>query len=267
MKSNLFQIKLLKEVIKFNALKILAYPWEWVAFFFQRFISLSFLALFWFAVAKSSSVAVSFRELIAYFLVAGAVRDLVFANDTKFGRSIMLMIKSGEISNYLVKPVSIIPFLFSTFAGQTWMAIVYAIVTLIAGLIILPPAGIINILFFVIFLIFAFCISLSFNLFVAIVSFYIIEANGIRNMFNHVTRILSGTLIPLTLFPPALKWIIMLTPFPIVAFTPAYVLQNNLVLSELTSLFIVSLVWAVGLLIFILMFWRRSLRRYEGVGI
>ncbi|MCX6738558.1 MAG: ABC-2 family transporter protein [Candidatus Parcubacteria bacterium] len=267
MKSSLLQTKLLLEVAKFNALKMLAYPWELVAFFIQRFIGLSFLAIFWFAVAQSSSTVLDFRHLIAYFLISSAVRDLTFSYETKFGREIMRMVKKGEISNYLIKPVPSIPFLFSAFAGQTWMALLYSAVAMIAGLIILPPTGMINFFSFFVFLILAFFVSISFNLFVAILSFYVVEANGIRNMFNHIIRILSGALIPLTLFPEVLRNITLLSPFPLLAFTPTYVLQNTLPWQDITQLFLVSSAWAIGLSLIASFLWKKALKKYEGVGI
>jgi ABC-2 type transport system permease protein len=264
---SLRQLKLLFEVAKFNALKMLAYPWELVAFFIQRFIGLFFLALFWFAVSQSSTTLQSFRSLIAYFLVASAVRDLTFSYNMKFGSGLLKMIKSGEITNYLIKPISSIPFLFFAFVGQTWMSLVYSTFTLIAGLIILPPLGIINYLAFIVFCILAFIVSISCNLLVGIVSFYVVEAGGIKNMFNHIIRILSGALIPLTLFPEMMRTLTLLSPFPLFAFTPTYVLQNALSWRELTQLFAISLFWAIGLFFTMTYLWKRALKQYEGIGI
>lgn len=267
MKSSLLQTKLLFEVVRFNALKMLAYPWELVAFFIQRFVGLFFLALFWFAVAQSSPTLLDFRHLIAYFLISSAVRDLTFSYETKFGNSVLKMVKSGEITNYLIKPVSTIPFLFFGFAGQTWMSLVYSALALIAGLIILPPVGIINYIAFIVFCTLSFFVSMSINLFVAIIGFHVVEASGIRNMTNHIIRILSGALIPLTLFPETARVFVLLSPFPLLAFTPTYVLQNTLSWNELTQLFFISAFWAIALLFTMIFFWKRALKKYEGIGI
>jgi len=264
---SLRQLKLLFEVAKFNALKMLAYPWELVAFFIQRFLGLLFLAIFWFAVSQSSTTLQSFHSLIAYFLVSSAVRDLTFSYELKFGREIQRMVKSGEITNYLIKPVPAIPFLFFAYAGQTWMSLIYSACALIAGIILLPPLSVINFIAFIMFLVLAFIVSISFNLFMAIISFYVVEAQGIRNMFNHVIRVLSGALIPLTLFPGTLRYFTLLSPFPLFAFTPTYVLQNTLPWNELGYLFAVSLGWAIGLFLIMSYLWRRALKQYEGIGI
>ena len=267
MKSFLHNSKLLWEVAKFNALKTFAYPWDRVAFFAQRAVSLSFLAIFWLAVARSSDVALNFRQLIAYFLIATAVRDLTFASETRIGKEIMRLIKYGEISNYLIKSVGTIPFLFFTYAGQMWVMVVYALAALSLGIFILPPASWVNIAAFLVFIVLAFLVAVSFNFFVAIVSFHVVEAVGIRNVFNHIAQIFSGVLIPLTFFPSLIRSIVEFSPFPAVAFTPTYVLQNSLAASELLRLFAINFAWAAGLLLLVYFFWKRSLRKYEGVGI
>lgn len=270
MESSLRQTKLLLEVFKFNALKTLAYPWELAAFVVQRFIGLFFLLIFWTAVIEGSSSIQdlpSLPNLIAYFLISGAVCDITFAYETKFGRSVMKLIKTGELSNYLIKPMASIPYLFSTFAGQTWMSLVYSALALLAGLLIFPPPGIMNVLLFIVFIILSYIISINFNFFVAILSFYVVEANGIRNMFNHIVRVFSGALIPLTFFPNPIRDMVLLSPFPIISFTPVYVLQNVLGAEELIYLFTVSLSWAVGLSIIMIFSWKRALKLYEGIGI
>lgn len=260
-------MKLYLAIIKFNWLKILSYPFEIIAFFACRFAALGFLALFWYAVARSSGGAMDFRPLVAYFLVAAAVKDLTFSTDTKFGKAIQVLIKGGDISNYFIKPTRTVPFLLSAFIGENGMGLIYALISLTLGLIILPPLGLINILSFLVFLIFAFVVSVCFNLLIGMLSFYFTEADGFRNAINHVIKILSGALIPLNLFPFWMKGVILLLPFPALIFTPTYVLQNTLSLIELSSFFITALVWSIILIIITRYLWRYSLKHYEGVGI
>lgn len=260
-------MKLYWAVIKFNWLKVLAYPFEIIAFFACRFAALGFLALFWYAVARSSGGAMDFKPLIAYFLVAAAVKDLTFSTDTKFGKAIQVLIKGGDISNYFIKPIKTIPFLLSAYIGESGMGLIYALVSLTLGLIILPPLGLLNIVAFVIFLLLALVVSVCFNTLIGMLSFYFAEADGFRNAINHVIKILSGALIPINLFPILMKNIILFLPFPALVFTPTYVLQNSLSLKELALLFITTLIWSIVLVIITKYIWRYSLKQYEGVGI
>ncbi|MFA5022665.1 MAG: ABC-2 family transporter protein [Candidatus Paceibacterota bacterium] len=260
-------MKLYLSVIKFNWLKILAYPFEIIAFFAGRFIALGFLALFWYAIAMSSSGGIDFRPLIAYFFIAAAVREVTYGQDTKFGRYIQQLVNRGEINNHFIKPIKTVPYLFFSYAGETGLGMFYALATLIIGLVILPPMTWFNVLAFLIFIIFALIISLCFNVIVGLLSFYSPEANGFRNAFNHVNKILSGSLIPINLFPTGIKEILLLLPFPALIFSPAYVLQNQLGVAELLQLFLPALFWSIILIFITRYFWRRSVKTYEGVGV
>jgi len=261
------QAKLLYKIARFNMSKVLVYPWEIGAFFTRRIISAIFLIIFWFAVANGSSNTLNFKHLVAYFLVSGAVQNIIFSNGWPFGKKMYRMIKNGEFSNYLIKPISIIPFLFFGFLGENWMAVAFSVVSFSIGIIILPPAGIFNILLFLIFLFLALIFSLSINLFLACASFHIVEISGIKNSIDHVREVLSGSLIPLTLFPIFIRQIVMFSPFPLLAFTPTYVLQNSIPLQELFQILAVSLFWSFGLFALMMLFWKKSLKHYEGVGI
>ncbi len=260
-------MKLFFTVVKFNWLKILAYPFEIIAFFACRLIALGMLALFWYAFSQSTCGAMDFKPLVAYFLVAAAIKDLTFSTDFKFGRYIQKIIMQGEISNYFIKPVKTVPFLFFSYAGENGMGIVYAFISLTIGLVVLPPASWVNVVAFIIFLFIALFVSVAFNTLIGIISFHSTEGSGFRNAINHVIKILSGAIIPLTLFPVGIREIILLLPFPALVFTPAYVLQNNLSGRELLFTFSVSLGWAIALFFLTHYLWRYSVKKYEGVGI
>jgi ABC-type uncharacterized transport system permease subunit len=237
------------------------------AFLLGRFFTLVFLAIFWYVVAHSNGSAVDFKPLIAYFLVATAVKDLTFSTETKFGKSIQLAIKTGEINNYLVKPIGIVSFLFFSYVGSNGLGVIYAVVTLILGLVILPPLGWLNVLGFIVFLFLALVVAVCINVFIGLMSFYSPEADGFRNASNHIIKILSGALIPIYFFPVFWQNAVFLTPFPVMVFLPVYVLQNQLAVGKIIFLSLVAVGWSVALIMIISLMWRQALKKYEGVGI
>lgn len=260
-------MKLYFATAKFNWSKVLSYPFEIMAFIIGRLFGLGFLVLFWYAAAKSFTTPVDFQSLIAYFLVANAVKDFTFGTDLRFGQTIQRQIKSGEINNYLVKPVKVIPFLFSTHLGTNGLNLIYAMASLLVGLILAPPLTWLNVVGFLIFLILALPISLSFNTLVGLISFHSSEGSGFRNASAHVVRVLSGAVVPLNLFPDFWRQILYWSPFPAVAFSPAYVLQNQMPIMTVATLFVSALGWSILLLGLTVLVWRYSLKKYEGIGI
>lgn len=255
------------EVIKFNFSKMLAYPWEMAAFFTGRIIGLGFLAIFWFAVAKSNPGMFDFRQLLAYFLIVSAVKELTISTELWLGRDIQTSIKRGEINNILIKPVKEIKFLTASFIGWNGLAFLYAIIAFFLGIKIFPPKSIINFAGFILFALVAFLISVSINVYVGILSFYSPEARGILSMVGHIIKILSGSLIPLIYFPDFFKKIVILMPFPSLAFTPVYVLQNQVSKGEFIYLLLIAIFWAIFLYVSSNYLWKKSLKNYEGVGI
>lgn len=251
------ELKTYLKVVKFNFARIWAYPTEIFAFICKRLFALGFLILFWTAVQKSSGGIFNFKHLVAYFLVISALNDLVFVTHFSFGERIYRLVKSGEISNFLIKPINMIPYLLFTHVGGAFVLLVYSVVVLIAGMFVLPFASPINLIGFLILAFISFFISLSINILLSVMTFYIVEARSLMHVATHINSILSGTMIPLMFFPGMIKKIILLTPFAAASYSPVFVLQNKVSYFEFAKIAGVSLFWAVLLLILSFYLWKR----------
>ena len=93
------------------------------------------------------------------------------------------------------------------------------------------------------------------------------EAKGIKNVVNHISKVFSGALIPLTFFPVAYQIPVMLSPFASYAYLPATLLQTKTVDLFLYLQVGVSIVWAIVLLFVSRLVWRKGIKRYEAIGI
>lgn len=253
-------------VTKFNFSKTLAYPLEISAFIFSRLFLLGILILFWSIVQKTSANSFDLKHILAYFFCISALNDLIFVNNFKFGGKIIKTIKNGEISNYLIKPVNTISFLLFTFLGENALTQIYSIIILLFGIIILPGT-IFNILGFLILACLSFFIALSLNILIGSFAFYSPEASSFKNVFSHINNILSGAMIPLLFFPSTIKKFILLTPFASASFSPIYVLQNKVNLMEFMQIFMISLFWVLALSALAYYVWKKSLKKFEGVGL
>jgi len=195
------------------------------------------------------------------------VRDLVMSHWGPFGGEIGRQIKSGELSKYLVRPVSIIPTLYSLALGKSGMRVLLAIVNLAIGLVIFPPKTYISILLFVIFFILALAVSFAYNLFQGTLFFHLTDAYSIRNALNNFIRIFSGEAIPLFLFPFTLGQIARFSPFPSMVYGPTIALSTIQIDQSVILNIAIGVFWAVFLNIAVYLFWRRSIKNYEAVGI
>lgn len=225
-----------------------------------------FLLIFWSLVVQNSSQS-SVLDITSYFFIATGVKDLIMFDARDWGKFLRKSVKSGNLNNYLIKPVKILPYTFSTVLGQNLLNLSLASLYICIGIFLKPPQSFYSVLFFGFYLINAFAISMAINLFEGALSLIFTEAGGITNSINHVSRVFSGALIPLSFFPEQIRYIVQLSPFPALVYGPA----NNLGLSSISGNDIVVLwsgtFWAVVLNTAVIYFWFKSLKKYEAVGI
>ena len=256
------------DIIKFNFLQELAYPVEILARIIRRLVGIGFLVLFWFAISRTNNNLFNFRQILSYFLIAEGVEDLTFTSAGGWEKDIRKIIRTGLLSNYLIKPINILRFWFTAYVGQRTTITVWGLITLFIGVYICPPQNFIAIPLFLISLLFTIATGAGLNLIVGILTFYSpYSSGGISNVVLHITNILSGHLIPLTYFPNLIKKIAFFSPFPVLTFFPVSILQQGGFDKDTFIKLGLSLCWAVILLTLGNISWRRALKNYDGVGI
>lgn len=252
---------------KINLLTELAYPVEILAFIVRKVINLFFLVFFWKVLSSTNPDIFEFKKLISYFLISEAVQDLTFTTGSKYGRDIQRLIKFGTLSNYMIKPINTLRFLYAGYIGAKTSVACYAVVTLALGIYLSPPAHLIAIPLFIVSMVLTAATGAGVNVFLAAIGFYSPEANGIKNAYEHINKIMSGALIPLVYFPPALQKIAVLLPFPVLSYFPTSILQDGGLDATTLQKLALSLFWAVVLLVSSNAFWNYSVKNYDGVGI
>ena len=255
------------DIVKFNFLRFFAYPWEIVASVLKRIVELLFLILFWSLVAKGSNGNINLTQIISYFFISMGIRDLVMSHWGPFGSEVGDEIKSGQINNLLVKPVSVIPTLYSISVGKSGMRMLLAIINLIIGIAIFPPKSFISICLFIIFFALALAISFAYNLFQGTLYFHLTDALAFKNGINNFVRILSGELIPLYLFPFTIGQILRFSPFPSMVYGPTIALSTSKIDETVIINILIAIFWAIVLNLLTFNFWKRSIKNYEAIGI
>lgn len=255
------------DIIRFNFLRFFAYPFEIIASVLKRVIEILFLILFWSLIVKGSNGQINISQIISYFFISMGIRDLVMSHWGPFGGEVGNQIKTGSINNYLIKPVSIIPTLYSISFGRNGMRVLLAIVNLVIGLIVFPPKNLVSIALFVVFFISAWSIAFAYNLFQGTLFFHLTDATGVRNALNNFIRVFSGEMVPLFLFPYALGQIVRFTPFPSMVYGPTIALSTSAIDQNVIINMGIAIFWAIFLNIIVYAFWKRSIKNYEAIGI
>jgi ABC-2 type transport system permease protein len=251
------------KIIQYNFLRFLTYPWEIFAVVLNRILEVVSMVALWTLILHKSSISSAIHELVSYFLIAGGISGIMMAERFDLARFVKGLIKNGELSNFLIKPVAVIPFLFSTQTGKNGANIAIGIIGIIIGLIIHPPATIYNVVYFAISLIISFSISFGFNLLLSAISLVFTELGGMLNSLMHITRIFSGLLIPLTYFPQNIRAMVQYLPFPFMVFGPTQALQQENITSQYIVILGVGVLWGIFMNCLAFFTWFKAIKSYE----
>ncbi len=175
------------------------------------------------------------------------------------------MIRTGQLSNYLLRPVGVVEFIFIRgIAPKLFLAAVClsfgAIASLwlnssplrMAGAMALALLG--NIIHY----------QLSASL--AALAFYWEEAYSILMVKNLVVSLLSGELIPLSLFPSHYQWIWKSTPFYLFVFGPIQFALGQWSFNEFLGQIGIASLWLLVGWALVRASWGLGIRRYLSLG-
>ncbi|HAZ12302.1 MAG: hypothetical protein A2X86_03605 [Bdellovibrionales bacterium GWA2_49_15] len=97
-----------------------------------------------------------------------------------------------------------------------------------------------------------------------LVAFWLEETWVLRVLLNITTTFLSGAVIPLDLFPEALRAVLAYSPFPYMVYYPVKVAMGQLSLEP--QVFLILTAWTLVFAALNVLVWRRGLRLYTGAG-
>ncbi|MBN2016043.1 ABC-2 family transporter protein [Candidatus Dojkabacteria bacterium] len=180
-------------------------------------------------------------------------------------------IMSGKLSNYLLKPFSFIRYLF---IHEFSYKVINMVTNIVVGIIIMiaikdylvisiDPATILK-------LIPAILIGIGINFLThfsfACVTFFWTESHFMADFHWIASMVLSGSMIPLSLFPKVLEKIIYLNPFRFTFSLPAELLFGKITGQEYISGLLVGSFWVLFFGFLSLIMWKVGLRKYSSFG-
>jgi ABC-2 type transport system permease protein len=260
----LAQAKLLWSMCLFEAQRFRAYPLELVASIFGRLAETALYTSFWLIVATLSGGNIQPIDIISYYLI---ISGLIPFFNLNLGVASMTLdrIKTGELSQTLLKPVSPILFPWATRTGRSLFNYIVGILQIVVGISLIGGIRSEALPFLIPVLFNTFCINASFNIMVGALGFYFTEARNLKNAWLHIASFARGEKMPLHFMPPGLASFLLFTPFPASQYHLTIVLQG--VRYPAWTDVLIGCVWSVILLFAAIKFWKFSLRRYEATGL
>lgn len=235
----------------------------------RSFLSSLMSLTVWTVIFTSNKNAFGYSQesMITYIFLVAFLQSLIIASSLN---GLASRLYSGEISNYLLKPIN----LFALFAVQEIADKIKNIVLLILESLLLflifkPIIVFPDFKFFMLFLIWSlgglilnFIISLLFGS----LGFWSPQVWGPKFLFFMILDFTAGKLFPIDILPIVLQKIIYFTPFPYLSFIQIQLFLNRFNSQDIIKHSLVLVFWILFLGIVTNKIWKNGLKTYESVG-
>ena len=167
-------------------------------------------------------VGLTLPEMTTYVAVGWAIRSFYF---NEIDRDLGTQVTEGRLAMNLIRPVDFQLAMIADAAGQSAFRAVLFTLPISVVLAILfplrPPPSVLAGALFLLSAILSFFLMAGLNFLVGLLAIRSKSILGILRAKYLVLELLSGLLIPTTLFPEPLRTILLYSPFPHINFTPA----------------------------------------------
>jgi ABC-2 type transport system permease protein len=218
----------------------------------------------WRAVFRSGQtvMGLTLDDMITYVAVGWAIRSFYF---NEIDREMGGQVQEGKLAMNLIRPVDFQTVMIADAAGQSaFRAILFTVpISIVLALIfpLKPPASPVAGVLFLWSAVMSFFLVAGLNFLVGLIAIRSKSILGILRAKYLVVELLSGLLIPTTLFPQPLRSILLASPFPHINFTPAALYLGKAAGLEAAKLLALQAGWTLALLALGHWAWKRSQRR------
>ncbi|MBL7716884.1 MAG: ABC-2 family transporter protein [Bdellovibrionales bacterium] len=231
----------------------------------------------WYALFKvggaTQIAGMTYEDMVAYTLVS-ILFTQVRGGDHDF--ELAEMIRGGGLSNYLLRPVGVVEFVYIRGVAPKIFIAGFCLVLGIAAMLLskifpsvaaaTPNLTPLNLIYGMALAFFGNIIHYQVGATLATASFYWEEAYSLMMVKNMIVQLLSGELIPLNLFPESMQWIWKSTPFYLYVFGPTQIALGRWSTEEIWMQFGIAGLWMIGGWVLIRASWGLGIRRYLSLG-
>jgi ABC-2 type transport system permease protein len=250
-------------------LKILAYRLRYFTGILTYFVNVAVYFFIWRAIYSSSTRVAGYdlEQMTTYVAIGWIIRSFYFNN---IDRDLAAEVIEGKIAINLIKPVDPQLMYLWQAAGEACFRLLLFTLP-IAGLVfaVFPvhgPASAAAFLLFAASTLLALVLLALINFFVGTMALQLQSILGVIRAKYFVLEFLSGLLLPLTFFPPAMRRAMHFLPFPHVSYSPVQIYLGNVRGVEAATTLLVQLGWIAALYAAGRLYWGFATRRLSIQG-
>jgi ABC-2 type transport system permease protein len=246
-------------------INVLAFRLRYYAGIVTYLINVTVYYFIWkalYAVDPEFAPGFSFREMVTYVSVGWIIRSMYFNN---IDQNMASEVLEGKIALSMLKPVNLQTMHIGQALGESCFRLV--MLTLPSAIVIsllFPvqgPASPRHFLWFVASLCATILLTGALNFIVGSFAVTMKSILGLLRAKYYVQELLSGLLVPMTMFPPVVQTVLAWLPFQHIAYTPLRIYLGKLDGAEIHQALAIQAFWVVFLLALGTWFWNFMARR------
>lgn len=246
----------------------LAYKLDYLFSFGFRIVFALLMLFVWSAVYTSSHTGsiggFTINQMYAYYFLAGVIYIIM---TTEIDQQLQQDIQSGDVTVAMIRPISYVYQLFFNSFSSNFLYMLGVIPLLaIAAFFVHFSITPLTVLLLVAELLVGFMIANLFDFIIGSLAVYLTQVWGIMVVTYNLQFLLSGGLLPLSLFPSWASNILLLLPFQMELYTPAATLLGTMPVATMVQEILVGAVWAVVLFAISALMWRKMRKGITAVG-
>jgi len=221
-------------------------------------------------VSKSNVFGYSQGQLLTYIFLVLIVVSIVLSSPS--GDRIGSEIGRGDLSNYLVKPLSYLKYWFTRDLASKLLNLVFSLTEITLLAILLKPQlnfpySLENILGSLILVAIAVGIYFFLSVGLRFVAFWTPENTwGLAFLSFTFIETLSGAIFPLDILPQPVTTLLQFTPFPYLIYYPIAIFVGKISGLEMIRIIIQALIWLFLSYKLSQLIWHKGLRVYSSEG-
>ncbi|BCJ85103.1 ABC transporter permease [Effusibacillus dendaii] len=236
---------------------------EMFALFVQIFVATTLWNVLY-AQAPHIFGSITLRDMVTYAVI-GMILDKILSTDTGPHHYLSEQIKSGMVTNDLLRPIDFPHHMILRFSGETMARTAFYVVppAIVAYLLfdLTGPKSVAQFGWFLLSLVFSWLILFFCNFLFGFISFKTLDLTGFFFTYWAMLRFLSGMLIPIWLYPDWMQSFINWLPFQLIFYTPLSIYINRFSGDAIWHAVLQQAVWVVVLYAIVRLLWRRIHRQ------
>ncbi len=209
-----------------------------------------------------SSTGIFLNDMIAYSIISSLTQGIT---KSTVMTEINKMVLDGNISNQLLLPLNFHVHLFlSELANNVFGTLYNTIPPFLMGILIFGihfDFVFRNLLLYCAAMILGFGINFLYQLGLGLTVIWLRNSFFLKNLDSLLTKLFSGSMVPLWFFPSWLNSISVWLPFRLIIFEPIAILLNKKTLEEIGMIFLCQVAWLAALMIINIIIWHCGKRK------